>query len=95
MDLAVDLTGVVEVEASEGEAVVEQDTVVGYVGCGDGDGEIVGEGFAEGEIEGGVLRRVWAGIARISGRTVGVEAAVDEAGAGSRRWWRRWRGRAG
>lgn len=79
--------GVVVMEASEGEVVVEQDTVVSYLGCGDGDGEIVGEGFAEGEIEGGVLRRVWAGIARISGRTVGVEAAADEAGAGSRRWW--------
>lgn len=33
--LGVDLAGVVVVEAAEGEAVIEQDTTVGYVDCGD------------------------------------------------------------
>jgi hypothetical protein len=33
-----DLAGVVVVEAAEGEAVVEENAAVGYVGCGDGGG---------------------------------------------------------
>ena len=64
-EFGVDLAGVVVVEAAEGEAVVEQDAVVGYVGCGDGGGEVVAEGFADGEIEGGVLGQVGVGIARV------------------------------
>ena len=68
-------------EAAEGEAVVEQDAAVGYVGGGDGGGESFAEGFAEGEVEGGVLGQVGVGVAGIGGRAVGIEAAVDEAGA--------------
>jgi hypothetical protein len=64
-EFAVDLAGVVEVEAAEGEAVVEQDAAVGGVGCGDGGGESFAEGFAEGEVEGGVLGQVGVGVARV------------------------------
>ncbi len=81
MDFAVDLAGVVVVEAAEGDAVVEQDAVVAYVDCGDGGGEFLAEGFADGEIDGGVLGQVGVGVTRIGGRAVGIEAAVDEAGA--------------
>ena len=37
-ELSEDFARVVEVEAAEGEAVVEQDSAVGYIGCGDGGG---------------------------------------------------------
>ena len=49
-----DFAGVVVVEAAEGEAVVEQHAVVGYVGGCDGCGDVFAKGFAEGEVEGGV-----------------------------------------
>jgi hypothetical protein len=54
-EFGVDFAWVVIVEAAEGEAVVEQDSAIGDVGCGDGCGEFVGEGLSDGEIEGGVL----------------------------------------
>ena len=75
-ELRVDLARVVVVEAAEGKAVVEQDAMVGYVGCSDRGGEVFGEGFAEGEIEGSVLRKVIVGEG-----CGGVGVAVDEAGA--------------
>jgi len=75
-EFAGDLAGIVEVEAAEGEAVVEQDAAIAYVGCGDGGGEFFGEGFADGEIEGGVLGQVGVGVG-----CSGVGVAVDEAGA--------------
>jgi hypothetical protein len=81
VEFGVDLAGVVVVEASEGDAVVEQDAIVAYVDRGDGGGEFVVEGFADGEIDGGVLREVGVGVTRIGWWAVGIEAAVDEAGA--------------
>jgi hypothetical protein len=47
-----DLAGIVVVEAAEGDAVVEQHAMVGYVGCCDGRGDVFAEGFSEGEVEG-------------------------------------------
>ena len=38
-EFAVDFAGVIEVEAAEGEAVVEQHAAVGYVEGGEADGE--------------------------------------------------------
>lgn len=35
-EFAVDLAGVVVVEAAEGDAVVEQDAIVADIDCGDG-----------------------------------------------------------
>ena len=67
-EFGVDLAGVVVVEAAEGEAVVEQDAVVGYVDCGDGGGEVFAEGLADGEVEGGVLGQVGVGVGRWRGR---------------------------
>src|SRR5260370_564320 len=84
VEFGVDLAGVVVVEAAEGDAVVEQDAVVAYVDRSDGGGEFFGEGFADGEIDGGVLRQVGVGVARVClilGRDAGGVAAVDEAGA--------------
>ena len=66
-EFGVDLAGVVVVEAAEGEAVVEQDAVVGDVDCGDGGGEVFAEGFAEGEVEGGVAGQVGVGVAGSAG----------------------------
>ena len=54
-EFCVNFARVVVVEAAEGEAVVEQDSAVGDVGCGDGCGEFLAEGFAYREIEGCVL----------------------------------------
>ena len=74
-EFAVDLAGVVVVEAAEGEAVVEQDAAVGDVGGGDGGGEFFAEALAEGEIEGGVLGKVGVGVAG-SWWAVGVVAPL-------------------
>ena len=68
-------------EAAEGDAVVEQDAAIGYVGGGDGGGQFFAEGFADGEVEGGVLRQIGVGIAWVGWRAVGIEASVGEAGA--------------
>jgi hypothetical protein len=84
VEFGVDLAGVVVVEAAEGDAVVEKDAVVAYVDRGDGGREVFGEGFADGEIDGGVGWQVGVGIARVClifGRDAWGVAAVDEAGA--------------
>ena len=60
-EFGVELARVVEVEAAEGEGVVEQDAAIGDVGGGDGGGEAFGDGFAEGEVEGGVLGQIGIG----------------------------------
>src|ERR1035441_3209369 len=80
-EFGVDLAGVVDVEAAEGEGVVQQDAAVGDVGGGDGGGDVFAEGLAEGEVEGGVLREVGIGVARVGGRAGGIVGAVGEAGA--------------
>ena len=55
-------------EAAEGEAVVEQDAVVGYVGGGDRGREAFAESLAQGEIDGGVLGQVGVGVGSGPGR---------------------------
>ena len=82
-DLAVDLAGVVVVEAAEGEAVVEQDAIVGNVGGGDGGREFFAEAFADGEIDAGVLGQVCVGVGGGGiGITVGEAGAVVDVGGG-------------
>ena len=75
-EFGVELAGIVVVEAAKGKGVVEQDAMVGDVGCGYGGGDVFGDGLADGEIEDGVVGEVlvWIG----SG---GVGVAVGEAGA--------------
>ncbi len=76
-EFGVELAGVVEVEAAEGEGVVEQDAAIGEVGCGDGGGNFFGDGLAEGEVEGGVVWQILVGVGRgWIGRAV-VEAGTE------------------
>jgi hypothetical protein len=66
--LAVDLAWIVIVEAAEGETVVEQDTIVSDVGCGDGGCEFFAEALADGEIDACVRGQVGVGIGSGGGR---------------------------
>src|SRR5438105_3207526 len=74
--LTIDLTGIVVVEPAECDGIVEQHTGVGDVDGGDGGGEVLAEGLAEGEVPGSVLRQVG-----IRERSAGVGRAVHETGA--------------
>ena len=87
-----ELAGVVEVEAAEGEAVVEQDAAVGEVGGGDGGGEVFAEGLAEERSKRGVLRagRRWGRGWRGRGCRCEAGAVADVGGGGesARAGWR-------
>ncbi len=61
-DLAVDLAWVVLVEASKGEAVIEQHAAVRYVAGVHGDGDVFSKGSGEPEIKGSVRRQVVAAV---------------------------------
>ena len=75
-EFAVDLAGVVVVEASEGEAVVGQDAPVGDIGGGDGSGGVLAKAFTDGEVDAGVVGQVAIWV-----RRAWVGAAVGETGA--------------
>ena len=81
-EFGVELAGIVVVEASEGERVVEQGAAVGDVGGSDGGGDAFGDGFAEGEVEGGVVWQILVGVGRgwIGRAVVEARAEVDVGG---------------
>ncbi len=77
----VDFARVVPVESSEGNAVIEFDTAVGYVHGVQRSGKALAEIFADGKIEGGVLRQIGAGI-RLAWESVAEAGAVVDVGGG-------------
>ena len=87
-DFGVELAGVVVVEAAEGQGIVEQHTGIADVQGVDGEGVVLAEVAAKGEIGGGMGRQVGArvGRRRVLVSVGEARAVVDVEGAEDPPW---------
>src|SRR5580692_1172 len=73
----VNLTRIVEVESSEGEAVVEQDAAIRHIQSGQRDFVLLAETLPDGNVERGVLRQIVPRILRVRHPVRESRAVVD------------------
>jgi len=64
-EFAIDLSRVVVVKATERQTVVQLHATVRHIQCGYGNGVFLAEGFAQRNVERGVLRQIRARILRV------------------------------